>query len=124
MNSIKNTLLKSRLLALIFILLNTVCSAAPSLNNTFGTKAENSFQTVLQMANNIESEEAFAETSTCIINHRASCSNFSRGERIFDKKSGPTASACKVTKTDFFIKLSTLLPAPRYYNFLFRYNLF
>ena len=64
MNAIQNTLLKSRLLALIFILLNTVCSAAPSLNNAFATKAQNSFQTVLQMANNIESEEAFAETST------------------------------------------------------------
>jgi hypothetical protein len=124
MNAIQNTLLKSRLLALIFILLNTVCSAAPSLNNTFGTKAQNSFQTVLQMANNIESEEAFAETSTCIINHRTACSNSNTGEKIADKKSGPFASTCKQVKTDFFIKLSTLLPAPRYYNFLFRYNLF
>jgi len=124
MNAIKNTLLKSRLLALIFILLNTVCSAAPSFNNTFGTKTQNSFQTVLQMANNIESEEAFAETSTCIINHRTASSNYSTGEKIFDKKSGSTLSACKINKTDFFIKLSTLLPAPRYYNFLFRYNLF
>ena len=124
MNAIKNTLLKSRLLALIFILLNTVCSAAPSINNAFVTKAQNSFQTVLQVANNIESEEAFAETSTCIINHRSACSHSNTGEKIFDKKSGPFASACKQTKADFFIKLSTLLPAPRYYNFLFRYNLF
>jgi len=124
MNAIQNTLLKSRLLALIFILLNTVCSAAPSLNNAFGTKAQNSFQTVLQMANNIESEEAFAETSTCIINHRTACSNSVTGEKISDKKSGPFASTGKQVKTDFFIKLSTLLPAPRYYNFLFRYNLF
>lgn len=124
MNAIQNTLLKSRLLALIFILLNTVCSAAPSLNNAFGTKAQNSFQTVLQMANNIESEEAFAETSTCIINHRTACSNSNTGEKIADKKSGPFASTGKQVKTDFFIKLSTLLPAPRYYNFLFRYNLF
>jgi len=124
MNAIQNTLLKSRLLALIFILLNTVCSAAPSLNNAFATKAQNSFQTVLQMANNIESEEAFAETSTCIINHRTACSNSNTGEKIADKKSGPFASTGKQVKTDFFIKLSTLLPAPRYYNFLFRYNLF
>ena len=124
MNAIQNTLLKSRLLALIFILLNTVCSAAPSINNAFVTKAQNSFQTVLQVANNIESEEAFAETSTCIINHRSGCSNFGTGEKISDKKSGPSASTGNQIKTNFFIKLSTLLPAPRYYNFLFRYNLF
>jgi hypothetical protein len=122
MNSIQNTLLKSRLLALIFILLNTVCSAAPSLNNAFGTKGQNSFQTVLQMVNNIESEEAFAETSACIVSHRTACASYHTGEKTLKSQSSATARA--INTADFFIKLSTLLPAPRYYNFLFRFNLF
>jgi hypothetical protein len=117
----RNTFLKSRLLALIFILLNTVCSAAPSLNHSFGNKSQNSFQTVLQMTNNIESEEAFAETSACIVNHRTACASYHTGAKTLKSVSSTPRA---INTADFFIKLSTLLPAPRYYNFLFRFKLF
>lgn len=120
-----HTGIKSRLLAILFLLFNCVCSAAPSVNlNTEKNTAPVSM--TLAQTNPLESEEGNASAGFSYINQsgyhgpRKPCSRPADQALVY-KTLLPFSS---VIKEKVYLHETAPLPLPGYYAFLYRFNLF
>lgn len=119
----KPTMIKSRILAIVFLFLNAVCIASPVMKNT----AEDYNQLISlpfgHDANSAESEENQLPNSS-FINHRAQSSVTLKNDNCNANFNGNVPSQRVQKWSNFSIIVSDLLPKPGYYSFLFLYTLF
>lgn len=123
MSGIKHSVIKSRMLAIIFLLLNAVCIASPVIKNT-----ADDFNQAISLpfghnANSSETEENQLPNSSFINYHlqRSVVSENPNGKANFNGNV-PALFAKKWFK--YSLTGSDFLPKPDYYNCLFLYTLF
>ncbi|MEO6894570.1 MAG: hypothetical protein ABI136_06000 [Ginsengibacter sp.] len=123
MSASKHSVIKSRMLAIIFLFLNVVCIASPVMKNTADDYNQLISLPFGHDANSAESEENQLPNSSFI--------NYNSQRFILAKNDHcPTNFICNVpspagqkSNNSYFIPFD-LLPKPGYYSFLFLYTLF
>ena len=123
MRKSKHTMIKSRILAIVFLFLNAVCIASPVLKST-GTDCKQLISLPFgHDANSSEAEENQL-TNISFINQHSQVSATSKKQTINDdfKVNIPVLRFQKHSNSS--ITVSDFLPKPGYYKFLFLYTLF
>lgn len=123
MSGIKHSVIKSRVLAIIFLFLNAVCIASPVIKNT-----ADDFKQAISLpfghnAHSSETEESQLPNSSFINYHLKSSVTLKNhnGDANFNGNV-PALSASNWFK--YSLTGSDFLPKPGYYNCLFLYTLF
>ncbi len=115
---------KSRLLAVLFLFFNCVCTAAPVIKNSLDDNKQ-SLSLRLQNLNNTETEEENRLTSSSYINQHSSFSFRKQTNHIVNEVNHCNEMVLSVKDwRQPSITVADLLPTPRYYSFLFRYKPF
>lgn len=117
--------LQSWFLAMLFLVLNTACLAAPVVKLTSEDFKDAAPVHLVQSSNPIENEE---ENHGPVISYIISSNTFSVRKQ-FRPLNQPTGeirfnSFCTVDSPKVYLQKTATLPVPGYYTFLSRYNLF
>jgi len=118
--------LKGRFLAILFLLLNSVCTDASFLKLSGENYKEPVSIGSAQIPMPVENEEEKHATSSVYTNHINSLSLRKQCcKGIHHEVAGRVAtSGFAIDLPDFYLNDACVLPLPGYYSFLFRYNLF
>ena len=126
MQSKQHTGLKGRFLAMLFLIFNSVCTAAPVLEKTGENYKEDVSIRLVQLPVPVENEEENHATSSGYTNQtnclcvRKLCErdiNYLVASSVVNARSA-------IDPPKVYLNNGPVLPLPGYYAFLFRYNLF
>jgi hypothetical protein len=117
---------KSRWFALLFLLINCVCTAAPVLKLGSEENRQSGFSSLFQVPGTTETGEENHFTASACVNGLTHFSFRKQGgKQIYNTEgSVPRTSFCDTVFQQSHFSAADVLPTPGYYTFLFRYNLF
>lgn len=126
MQSKQHTGSKGRFLAMVFLIFNSVCTAAPVLKLTGDNYKEDVSIRLVQIPAPMENEEENHPGTSGYTNHTNCLCVRQRCERhISDAVVSSVANVCAaIDPPKVYLNDAPVLPLPGYYAFLFLYNLF
>ena len=122
MTATKKLKLRLKLITVLLLFVNVLCTAAPTLQVLAASESSPAGILALQNTNTIEAEEEQVLTSNDAIRRNSK-------ERILisfltaSLRQGNNLNS-NSKSVNYYISYSSLLPLPDYYTFLFRFNLF
>ena len=125
MDGSKHIGFKSRLLAVLFLFFNCVCTAAPVIKSSLDGNKQVLSLHLVQNLNNTETEEENRLTISSYINHHAAFSFRKQTNHLVNETNHYNEMLFSVKDWSRpSISAADILPTPRYYSFLFRYKPF